>query len=129
MTKFFADAVTGAYIGGFDGVTVRRPVAHEGGLPDFAEFELWPELPANGIEVATPPANALQLWDGAAWRDTPEMLRTAAVAELSDSDKRMARVGEDVIALLIGKGIITIDELPDYARELLIARDEARGKL
>lgn len=117
MSKFYADKTTGAYLGAFDG------------YDDATGKRIYPPKPANSIEVMAAPTHGAQRWNGQSWEDTPEVARVTAAAELADSDKRMARVGEDVIAVLIAKGIITINDLPASARSLLIARDQARGKL
>lgn len=115
--KFFADKTTGAYIGAFDGW------ADESGTVHF------PILPINGVEVPVPPTHAMQKWNGAAWADTPELVKARAADNLANSDAGMIRVLEDLISALVGKGAITLADLPQAARDKLAARAAERAKL
>lgn len=55
--------------------------------------------------------------------------KIAALAGLSGTDKKMARVAEDIIALLIAKGVLEEDDLPQSVRDIIASRKELRGKL
>lgn len=46
-----------------------------------------------------------------------------------ESDLAMARVVEDLIDLLISKGVLRFTDLPDAAQKKLLARNEARTDL
>jgi len=52
---------------------------------------------------------------------------TEALLELTDPG--IARVTEDLIALLVDKGLLLITELPEAAQAKLIERRRLRGKL
>ncbi|MGH6717832.1 MAG: tryptophan synthase subunit beta [Alphaproteobacteria bacterium] len=52
-----------------------------------------------------------------------------ARARLSESDSDLVRVIEDVVEILLGKGLITITDLPERAREKLAARRALRSRL
>lgn len=45
------------------------------------------------------------------------------------SDLSFVRVLEDLIAVLVAKGVIMLTDLPEAAREKLLERQEARGSL
>ena len=53
----------------------------------------------------------------------------AALLDLAESDNAMSRVIEDLIELLILKGVIDFHELPEPAQEKLSQRQELRGSL
>ncbi len=48
---------------------------------------------------------------------------------LADSDRNMARIGEDLIEILISKGVITAEDLPGNVKEKIDKRKELREKL
>lgn len=48
---------------------------------------------------------------------------------LLESDLSMSRVLEDVIDLLVGKGVLRFTDLPEAAQKKLLARDSARSDL
>lgn len=50
-------------------------------------------------------------------------------AALDASDKGMARVAEDVISVLIAKGLLTVDDLPATVKDKLSERDALRKAL
>ena len=52
-----------------------------------------------------------------------------AKAELAATDKDLARVAEDLIGALIGKGVIAESDIPQPARSKLARRAELRSKL
>ena len=52
-----------------------------------------------------------------------------AKAELRESDADMARIAEDLIGALIGKGVIAESDIPQPARSKLARRAELRSKL
>lgn len=127
-TKYFIDK-DGRYIGAFSCALMTIKVENEEGDIADEQVEVWPELPPGGIEVSRPPNDARQLWQGGRWIDTPEMEVAAAREHLAATDAKMARVGEDVIAVLINKGLLSFDDIPPTARALLMEREEARGNL
>lgn len=106
MTKHFRDAA-GNYIGGFDGA----------------------QPPAGSIEVPVAPTHAAQRWDGARWIDTPAIEAARAAELLADSDKRMARAGEELWDALKRKGVLVDGDISADARALIESRKTARAKL
>lgn len=54
--------------------------------------------------------------------------RLASLQSLEQSDQAMARVLEDLIHLLIEKGVIRFTDLPDAAQRKLMTRRELRGQ-
>lgn len=73
------------------------------------------ELPMNHPDIKA----FLSTQDGAA----------STLMDLAESDMAMARVVEDLIQILILKGVISFDELPPAARKKLNRRQEWRGSL
>lgn len=65
-------------------------------------------------------------WD--AWR-TAEAEKKIITDQLSATDKDVARVGEDLLNLLITKGVITLAEMPQTAQDKINERDTLRGQL
>ena len=57
------------------------------------------------------------------------VLRTASLQLLQESDSDMVRVLEDLIGVLINRGIISITDLPLAAQNKLLNRAEARRTL
>lgn len=49
--------------------------------------------------------------------------------DLAESDKKMARIGEDILDVLISKGILQMTDLPATAQETISERKSKRGKL
>jgi hypothetical protein len=45
---------------------------------------------------------------------------------LDESDLAMARVVEDLVSVLVGKGVLRFTDLPDAAQKKLLARQDAR---
>lgn len=60
---------------------------------------------------------------------TQEQIQAEARHELAATDKEVARVAEDVIALLVSKGMFTESELPVKAQETIAKRKALRGQL
>lgn len=58
-----------------------------------------------------------------------EQERAKALAALDASDKGMARVAEGVIGVLIAKGLLTVDDLPETVTAKLSERDALRKAL
>ncbi len=56
-------------------------------------------------------------------------LRTATIQQLQQSDLNMVRVLEDLIEVLMSKGIISITDLPPAAQNKLLNRAQARQTL
>jgi len=52
-----------------------------------------------------------------------------AIVDLAQSDAAMARVIEDLIEVLVSKGVMNYDDLPGAARAKLTRRQEWRGGL
>lgn len=65
-------------------------------------------------------------WD--AWR-TSQAAKKVYIDQLADSDRGMARIGEDLITALINKNIISIKDLPQFAQNKLNERIALRSKL
>lgn len=67
--------------------------------------------------------------------DAPEVLALleregdAQLRQLRSSDLEFVRVLEDVIELLVAKGVISFTDLPDAAREKLISRRSLRRQV
>lgn len=55
--------------------------------------------------------------------------KQAALSELQATDKEMARVGEDLLDVLIAKGILSSSDLPQNAQDKLSQRKALRAKL
>ena len=49
--------------------------------------------------------------------------------ELAATDKELARIAEDLIGLLISKGVIAVADLPQPVRDKLDNRNDLRSKL
>lgn len=56
-------------------------------------------------------------------------IRTATIQQLQQSDLNMVRVLEDLIEVLMSKGIISITDLPPAAQNKLLSRAQARQTL
>lgn len=56
-------------------------------------------------------------------------LRAATLQELQQSDLEMVRVLEDLIEVLMSKGVISITDLPPAAQNKLLSRAKARQRL
>ncbi|EPC03468.1 hypothetical protein L861_18185 [Litchfieldella anticariensis FP35 = DSM 16096] len=67
--------------------------------------------------------------------DSPELLaflkqdQNRQLQELRSTDLEFVRVLEDVIELLMDKGVISFTDLPDAAREKLMARQSLRRRV
>lgn len=67
--------------------------------------------------------------------DSPELLafleqdQNQRIWELRNSDLEFVRVLEDVIELLMDKGVISFTDLPDAAREKLMSRQSMRRRV
>lgn len=66
--------------------------------------------------------------------DDPELLHFLAVlsddaSNISATDKDFVRVLEDVVELLISRGVILFTDLPDSAQQKMIYRQRLRSKL
>ena len=59
----------------------------------------------------------------------PVDAKEQAKAELAESDSDMARIAEDLIAALIGKGVLAEADIPQSARSKMAKRSELRSKL
>lgn len=49
--------------------------------------------------------------------------------QLAALDPRMARIGEDIITLLIAKGVMAMTDLPAVVQSLISQRQTLRGKI
>lgn len=59
-----------------------------------------------------------------------EELRVAEIKqELAQTDSDMARVGEDLLDVLIGKGVVALTDLPQKAQEAINRRKSKRNEL
>lgn len=59
----------------------------------------------------------------------PESVESTPLSELTHSDIAFIRVIEDVVDILIHKNLLTFTELPEKAREKILSRRDARGRL
>lgn len=57
------------------------------------------------------------------------LAHTEPAQVLSQSDTELARVLEDLIDVLIGKGLLQFTDLPEAAQKKLLNRRTTRGKL
>ena len=53
----------------------------------------------------------------------------AAKNDLAATDADMARVAEDIIGLLIGKGVFTTEEMPESVRDKIQEREALRSQI
>ena len=66
---------------------------------------------------------------GAADLEAAAIEKQIAISDLDASDKGMARVAEDVIGLLVSKGLIAETEIPASAKAILDKRAADREKV
>lgn len=104
MMKFYIDK-NGKYLGGFDGAP----------------------KPAGATEVPAPPDHAAQIYANGAWGPIPDDV--TARQQLTESDRDMLRVAEDIFAALKAKGLLVDADLPQVTQDKLAARKQAREKL
>jgi hypothetical protein len=64
-----------------------------------------------------------------AWYTQEELDHIEAEGNLEASDPKMSRVTEDLIDLLVSKGVFEITELPQVAQDKLAERDLWRTQL
>lgn len=62
-----------------------------------------------------------------AWRNQPGM--ASSLLQLRQSDQEMIRVLEDLIQVLMSKGVVRLTDLPSAAQEKLMSRSQAREVL
>ena len=60
---------------------------------------------------------------------TREEIEDDIRSALAATDAGMARVAEDIIGLLIGKGVFTAEEMPESVREKIQAREALRSQI
>lgn len=60
---------------------------------------------------------------------TPEEAQGAQLSSLSQSDLAIARVLEDLVDVLITRGVIQFTDLPQAAQEKLMTRRQTRAML
>lgn len=106
MTQSFYRSANGEYLGSFDGAA-----------------------PPDGAVECPMPTHGNQVWNGSAWADTPAIKTDAILAELNNSDVGMISVIDDIVNLLIAKGVISMDDFPASAQEKLDSRKIIMGKL
>ena len=138
ISKEEHDAALAAILSGNRAVVRRgelrilRPIMQTIYGPDGEiELSVDDDIPEGYTEEA-PPSHRHE-WDGSAW-----VLSDAAKAEieaeetrdaLAATDAGMARVAEDIIGLLIDKGVFTAEELPESVREKIQAREALRSQI
>ena len=105
-TIHYVDAM-GTYLGGFN------DTAH---------------IPQGAIKVSAP-NHGKDTWDGTKWIPYEGLERDQAREDLAASDKDMARITEELVDLLLVKGLILPHELSDEAMDKLVARKLSRSKL
>lgn len=79
----------------------------------YAEYLVWLAEGNTPLPYEPPPVDA----------------KEQAKAELCESDSDMARIAEDLLAALIGKGVLAEADLPQSARSRMAKRSELRSKL
>ncbi len=81
------------------------------------------------VRLALGPDDAFELADPPPGPDPAELEAIRAQRELIATDAAMARVIEDLVDVLIAKGVITEADLPDPARQKIDARRQLRQRL
>lgn len=101
-----------------------------------AELALGESPDARRILTERPPADLPRpKWSDSAWVDgrTPSEIEVGALAstknELAATDAGMARIAEDLISVMLSKGLIAESDIPQPARSKLARRAELRSKL
>ena len=87
--------------------------------------------------MADPPNASIKKpkWSGKEWidgRSTEEVeadVLASAKAELRESDSDMARIAEDLISVMLSKGLIAESDISQPARNKLAKRSKLRSKL
>lgn len=79
------------------------------------------------IEVPAP-AHGKDVWTGKEWIPYDTSTEVAQ-QELADSDGDVAMIGEELIDILLAKGVIDPHDLSDAALAKLVARKTARSRL
>jgi hypothetical protein len=87
----------------------------------IAGYRLIPSETAQPGDIYDPESGAFRTREG---RD--DAARKIARAELEKSDKEMARAAEDILDILLARGIIEADDLPPAARARMERRAELR---
>lgn len=128
MIKHFIDK-DGNFAGSFVGHISRvwiPPVLDESGdeaeAGRFEEAAIWPKIPADLIEVAVPPQDARQKWNGEKW--LARVKTGAEELEESETLAQIARKLEDVI-----DHIENGTPLSEYAKSWSTERKTARSRL
>lgn len=69
-------------------------------------------------------------WDGSGWAEDAELVAAKAADEravaLAHMDAGMIRVCEDLVAVLVQKGVIALADLPAAAQAKIVARKALR---
>ena len=81
--------------------------------------------------VESEPPSDVHCWNGSAWVIDAELQaqkeQRDAVIAFARTDRDIPRLTEDLIDLLVAKGVVTLDELPEPAATKFRARKELRG--
>ena len=80
------------------------------------------------IEVTERP-NHLHKWNGSAWVEDADIIKKEYKRELSSGDIDYIRIIDDVVKLLIDKGLIELKELPPKVQLKYNDRKELRDKI
>lgn len=88
--------------------------------------------PLSSTEVPSAPDDARQKWDGSSWDEvvlTVAETTQAKTEALTATDSGMSRVTEDLIEILVAKGVIAETDLPADAQAKLSDRRAKRAGL
>lgn len=85
------------------------------------------------VQVSRDPTTECQEWLASDSRELDAFLgheaRRGSISALQSSDLEFVRVLEDLIELLMDKGVISFTDLPDAARDKLMARQSLRQRV
>ena len=126
-TKYFADKDTGKFLGSFSGIEKEVIIRKGKRRKKHKEF-FKPKYPKNAIEVPTSAADIRDVWDGSKWVAYDNSAENA-LAFLRNSDAKLGRAVEDIIAVLTKKNIISDSDLPDAVMKMIKSRKAARSQL
>lgn len=95
------------------------------------------EIPADCVSIQPPQGLYRSKWDGATWVEgmTQEEIdvflatKPEPKEQLYGTDQEFIRVSEDLIDILIAKGVIFLSDLPQEAQAKIMARKSLRENI